>query len=132
MTQMKYRSPKATARTYEILEHIQGNQLMRNQEMTPYKNTRTIGRWGRMHRSYLQEHRPVLFNRLVLLGKLWSSLADLEEQAQSRFERVICQMMEAEGVTETLKENDVMEWVRRMNSIRNRAEEIVREELIFA
>jgi len=79
MTQMTYSSPKATAQTYEILERIPGNQLTRNQEMTPCKNTRTIGRWGRMHRSYLREHRPAVFNRLVLPGKLWSYLADLDE-----------------------------------------------------
>jgi len=100
---MKYSSPRAAARTDEIRERSPGNQLTRNQEMTPYKITRTIGRWGRMHRSYLQEHRPVLFNRLVLSRTLLSYLEDLDEQAQAQFERVICQMMEAEGVTETLK-----------------------------
>ena len=76
---MKYSSPRAAARTDEIRERSPGNQLTRNQEMTPYKITRTIGRWGRMHRSYLREHRPAVFNRLVLPGKLWSYLADLDE-----------------------------------------------------
>ena len=90
-----------------------------------------IGRWGRMHREYLKEHRPIQYNCLLLSGKLWTYLADLYEQAQDRLERLIDQMKAAEGITEALKTSDPMAWVQRMNSIRARAEEIIRDELIF-
>ena len=93
---------------------------------------RPIGKWGRMHREYLKEHRPILFNDLILNGQLWTYLADLNEQAQCRLERIIRQMQEAEDVTEDLKAADQLAWVQAMNSIRSRAEEILREELIFA
>lgn len=91
-----------------------------------------IGNWGRMHRDYLRENNSLLFNHLVLTGKLWSYLADLNKQAQERLEVIIRQMMEAEGVTEELKRRDQLGWVQRCNSIRNRAEEIVCSELIYA
>ena len=92
---------------------------------------RPIGKWGRMHREYLREHKPIQYNCLLLSGKLWTYLADLNEQAQDRLERIIDQMKAAEGITETLKASAPMAWVQRMNSIRNRAEEIIREELIY-
>ena len=95
------------------------------------QETRPIGKWGRMHREYLKEHKPIQYNCLLLSGKLWTYLADLNEQAQDRLERIIDQMKAAEGITETLKASDPMTWVQRMNSIRNRAEEIIREELIY-
>ena len=74
---------------------------------------RPIGRWGRMHRDYLKEHRPVIFNQLVLSGTLWTYLADINEQAQQRLEVLVKQMMDREDVTEELKEANQMEWVRR-------------------
>ena len=92
---------------------------------------RSIGKWGRMHRDYLKEHHPIRFNQLVLSGKLWMHLADLNEQAQQRMETLISQMQTAEGVSEDLKAFDPMAWTQRMNNIQARAEEIVREELIF-
>lgn len=92
---------------------------------------RTIGKYGRMHRDYLKEHHPMRFNHLVLEGKLWTYLADLNEQAQSRLQLIIKQMQEAESVTDELKENDQMAWIKAMNSIHNRAEEIVLRELIY-
>lgn len=92
---------------------------------------RPIGKWGRMHREYLKEHHPIQYTNLVLSCKLWTYLADLNEQAQERLERIMQQMKKAEGVTERLKAADPMAWVQRMNSIAVRAEEIVREELIF-
>ncbi len=91
---------------------------------------RRIGKWGRMHREYLKEHRPILFNDLVLSGQLWTYLADLNQQAQERLSLMIEQMKAAEGVTEDLKASDQMAWVGAMNSIRNRAEEIILQELI--
>ena len=92
---------------------------------------RSIGKWSRMHREYLKEYHPIRFNQLVLSGKLWTHLADLNEQAQQRMETLIAQMQAAEGVTENLKATDPMVWVQCMNNIQARAEEIVREELIF-
>lgn len=92
---------------------------------------RTIGKYGRMHRDYLKEHKPIRFNDLVLEGQLWTYLADLDEQAQSRLQMIIRQMQEAESVTEELKAKDQMAWVRAMNSIQNRAEEIILRDLIY-
>ena len=92
---------------------------------------RPIGKWGRMHRDYLKEHRPILFNDLILSGQLWTYLADLNEQAQERLSLIVEQMKASEGVTEELKANDQMAWVGAMNSIRNRAEEIILREMIF-
>ena len=91
---------------------------------------RSIGKWGRMHREYLKEHRLILFNDLILSGQLWTYLADLNEQAQERLSVIVEQMKEAEGVTEDLKAADQMAWVGAMNSIRNRAEEIILREMI--
>ena len=92
---------------------------------------RPIGRWGRMHRDYLKEYRPVVFNQLVLSGNLWTYLADINEQAQQRMEVLVKQMMDREGVTEELKEANQMEWVRRINNIKNKAEEIIQNQLIY-
>ena len=91
----------------------------------------SIGKYGRMHREYLKEHNPIMFNDLVLEGQLWTYLADLNEQAQNRLQRVIRQMQEAESVTEELKENDQWLWIQKMNSIHNRAEEIILHELVY-
>ena len=95
------------------------------------KETRPIGRWGRMHRDYIKEHNPIRFNDLCLNGELWTYLADLNEQAQNRLELIIEQMKSSEGVTEELKSADQMAWVGAMNNIRNRAEEIILREMIY-
>ena len=92
---------------------------------------RPIGKWGRMHRDYIKEHRPLLFNDLVLSGQLWTYLADLNEQAQNRLKAIIDQMKASEGVTEEMKAADQMTWFRAMNSIRNRAKEIILREMIY-
>ena len=112
------------------LEYIRsGDYFIPN--LTLPEETRPMGKWRRMHREYLKEHKPIQYNCLLLSGKLWTYLADLNEQAQDRLERIIDQMKAAEGITETLKASAPMAWVQRMNSIRNRAEEIIREELIY-
>ena len=100
-------------------------------DLTLPEETRPIGKWGRMHREYLREHKPIQYNCLLLSSKLWTYLADLNQQAQDRLERMIDQMKATEGITEALKARDPMAWVQRMNNIRARAVEIVREELIF-
>ncbi len=95
------------------------------------EENRSIGRWGRMHRDYIKEYRPILFNDLCLSGSLWTYLADLNEQAQKCLELIIEQMKVSEGITEDMKQHDQMAWVGAMNSIRNRAEEIVLREMIY-
>ena len=82
----------------------------------PQEN-RSIGKYGRMHRDYLQEHNPIRFNDLVLEGKLWTYLADLNEQAQDRLQLIIRQMQEGESVNDELKKKNQLAWVQAMNSI---------------
>ena len=95
------------------------------------EENRPIGRYGRLHRDYLKEEHPARYSSLILTGKLWTYLADLNEQAEERLDLIIEQMKTAEGVTEELKARNQLEWVGRMNNIRNRAEEIIRSELIY-
>ena len=92
---------------------------------------RLIGKYGRMRKRYLKEHRPVLFTNLLTAGQLYRHLAEVDQACEDRMELLIMQMAENEGVTEALKASDQMEWVRQMNSIRSRAEEIVLHELVF-
>lgn len=92
---------------------------------------RPIGIWGRMHKDYLEQHHPALYNDLILTGKLWTYLADLNWQAQTRLDCIIAQMKKAEEITEELKSQDQMAWIRAMNSIHSRAEEIILQELIY-
>ena len=84
------------------------------------------------YKQHLEGNRPGLYTRLTLSGKLYSVLHDLDYQAQKRYELILCQMKSAEGITEALKAENQLEWVRRMNNIRNRAEELVRVETIFS
>lgn len=95
------------------------------------EENRPIGRYGRLHREYLKQEHPARFSSLILTGKLWTYLADLNEQAEERLDLIIEQMKAAEGVTEELKAQNQLEWVGRMNNIRNRAEEIINSELIY-
>ena len=99
--------------------------------MTLPDEERAIGKYGRTHREYLKEYNPMMFNDLVLTGQLQTYLADLNEQAQSGLQFIIRQMQETENVTDELKEHDQMAWVQAMNSIYNRAEEIVIHELVL-
>lgn len=92
---------------------------------------RPIGRFGRLHREYLKQEHPARYSSLILTGKLWTYLADLNEQAEERLDLIIEQMKAAEGVTEEQKARNQLEWVGRMNNIRNRAEEIINCELIY-
>ena len=95
------------------------------------EENRPLGRWGRLHKTYLKHHRPVLYQSLLLSGKLYTALADLNEQATERCSLIIRQMAEDEGITEELKANAPMRWVQAMNSIRSRAEEIIQSEMIY-
>ena len=90
-----------------------------------------IGKYGRMRRSYLKEHRKILYSNYVVEVTLFKHLSEIDQACKNRMEIIISAMEKQEGVTETLKAADQMEWVRRKNSIRNRAEEIVLHELVF-
>lgn len=90
-----------------------------------------IGKYGRMRRNYLKEYRKILYNNYVLEGTLFKHLAEIDQACNERIENIVSAMAKQEGVTEALKAADKIEWVRRMNSIRNRAEEIVLHELVY-
>jgi len=96
------------------------------------EDSRPVGRWGRMYKRYLKEHHPARYQVLLLSGRLNSYLADIDAQAEEQLELLAQQMAEREGMNEELKAVNQMEWVRKMNNIRNRAEELVQNNLIFA
>ena len=106
-----------------------GDYFLPNLTLT--EEHRPIGKWGRLHREFLKTEHTILFESLILSGRLWTYLADLNEQAQERILLITEQMKASEGVTEDLKASDPLAWVGAMNSIRNRAEEIVLHELIY-
>ena len=91
-----------------------------------------IGVYGRMREKFLKEHRPGVYNRMLLFGELWKHLAEIDAACHERMGFLIPAMAKQEGVTEALKATDQMEWVGHMNNIRNRAEEIVLHELVYA
>lgn len=91
-----------------------------------------VGRFGMMYHDYLRNHKRVTYSGLMLSGKLKEHIEDVDRQAEEMFSQLVYQMKQAEGVTEQLKAADQLEWVRRMNSIRDRAEEIVKSEVVFA
>ena len=120
---------RQTIQEHGIRYQLEGDYYLPVLEL-PEEN-RLIGRWGRLHKEYLKNHRPILYQSLLLSGKLYTVLADLNEQATEQYNLIIRQMAEAEGITEELKANDPMRWVQGMNSIRSRAEEIIRAEMIY-
>ena len=97
----------------------------------PKEEQQPIGKYGRMRKRYLQEHRPVLYSNLILSCKLYQHLSEIDHACVDRMDLLTRQMADLEGVTEALKAVDQFEWVRRMNSIHNRAEEIVLSELVY-
>lgn len=110
---------------------LQGDYYLPNLAL-PAEENKPIGIWGQRHKRYLQEHKRATYTTLLTSGKLNSYLADINEQAEDMFSRLVKQMAEREGVTEKLKEENQMEWIGAMNSVRHRATEIVNSELIFA
>ena len=98
----------------------------------PAEGEQSIGIWGQRRRRYLKEHHRILYYNLLTACKLSEHLADVDRQAEELFSRLVKQMAEREGVTETIKAQDSMAWVGRMNSIRSRATEIVNSELIYS
>ena len=122
----KYITDERTGLKYELV----GDYYLIAGDDEPEQES--IGIWGQRHLRYLKEHRRVRYANLLTSGELNAYLADIDRQAEELFLRLVKQMADAEGITETLKASDQMEWVRQMNSIRNRAMEIVNAELIFA
>lgn len=111
--------------------HQEGDYLIPNLVL-PDSGNYQIGKYGRMRRSYLKEHHKVLYTNLMVEGTLFKHLAEIDQSCNERMEAIVSAMAKPEGVTEALKSSDQMEWVRRMNNIRNRAEEIVLTELVYA
>ena len=109
---------------------LQGDYYLPNITL-PVEENKPIGIWGQRHLRYIRQHRKVFYTNLLTSGKLNSYLADVDEQAEDMFFRLVKQMAEREGVSETLKAENQMEWVGRMNNIRNRSIEIVNAEIIF-
>ena len=109
---------------------LQGDYYLPNLTL-PIEENKPIGIWGQRHLRYLKQHRKVLYTNLLTSGKLRSYLANIDEQAEDMFFRLVEQMAPRNGVTESLKAIDQMAWVQAMNSIHNRAEEIVLQELIY-
>ena len=110
----------------------QGDYILPNLILPTEEEQQYIGIWGQRHRRYLKQHHKILYYNLLTSGKLNAHLAEIDRQAEDLFFRLVKQMAEREGVTEQLKAEDQMKWVRRMNNIRNRSAEIVNSEVIFA
>ena len=119
-----------------IFEEIGGTYIRHGDYLIPCltlpeEEQRFIGVWGQRHKRYLKEHKEAVYITLLTSGRLNSYLADIEEQAQERFERIVEQMKQAHGITERLKAENQMEWVARMNNLQSCAREIVDTEMIY-
>ena len=110
---------------------LRGDYYIPCLDLPAEKEEQSIGVWGRRHLRYIREHKKALYTSLLTSGKLQSYLADVEEQAQELFDRLMKQRAEREGITETLKADNQMEWVRRMNALRSAVIETVNAEVIF-
>lgn len=109
----------------------EGDYLIPNL-VPPDTESHSIGKYGQLHRRFLKEHRRILYDNLLINGTLWKHLAEIDRSCNEQMESIIPKMAKQENVTESLKAADQMEWVRRMNSIRSRAEEIILAELVYA
>ena len=105
--------------------------MIPNLTLPPEESAIRLGKWGMLHKDYLQKHNPVLFATLLTQGTLYQHCVQIDTQAQQMFNTIVAQMTKAENITEELKFQNQLEWVQRMNSIRERAAEIVISELIF-
>ena len=122
----RFVTDKRTGLKYELV----GDYYLIAGDDEPEEN-RPIGIWGQRHLRYLREHHRVRYANLLTSGELNAYLADIDRQAEELFLRLVKQMADAEGITETLKASDQMEWVRRMNNVRSRAFEIVEADIIY-
>lgn len=108
-----------------------GDYLIPNLIIPPEETNITLGKWGMMHKSYLEKYKKVLFSLLLSQGKLYQHCAEIEKQAKDMFDVLVEQLKETEGITEELKENNQWEWIQRMENIQQRASEIIYSELIY-
>ena len=109
-----------------------GDNLIPDLTLDEAAEAKPLGKYGRMRRTYLKEHRPVLWNTLLLSGKLYPHLREIDETANSRLEQMMPELMQSAGVTETMKAADPMKWVGLMNTLKAQAEEIILAELVFS
>ena len=123
----KYITDERTGLKYELV----GDYYLIAGDDEPEEEQKPIGIWGQRHLRYLEEHRRVRYANLLTSGKMNSYLADIDRQAEELFLRLVKQMAAAEDITETLKANNQMEWVGRMNNVRSRAFEIVEADIIY-
>ena len=100
--------------------------------LPPEGSDTPLGKYGRLRRTFLKEHHNGIYTAMLMDGLLWDHLHEIDQSCQERLDRIVTQMAERENGTETLKASDQMEWVRRMNSIHNRAEEIVLADIVYA
>ena len=115
----------------EITYRRVGDYFIPNLIIPPKEARITLGKWGMMHKNYLEKHKKIIFSLLLSQGKLYQHCAEVEKQAKDMFDTLIEQMKEADGITEQLKEENQLEWIQRMNNIQHRANEIVCKELIY-
>lgn len=108
-----------------------GDYLIPNLNIPPEEAKIRLGKWGMMHKSYLEKHKKALFSSLLIEGKLYQHCAAIEKQANEMYDIIVEQLKESEGVTEKLKENNQWEWIRKINNIQQRAREVVCTELIY-
>ena len=108
-----------------------GDYLIPNLILPPEEANITLGKWGMLHKDFLLKHKKVVFTTLLAEGKLWQYLADIDTQAHQMFDTLVEQMKNAEGITEQFKEENQLEWVRRMQNIETRVREVIFNELIY-
>ena len=134
ITDSNIKAFESTAKKYNIdfsLKKVKGEQTRYLIPNIIIRKTKPIGHYGRLRKAYLEMHRPILFNELVLSDKLFEHCAEIEEAARNRMELIVRSLAEQNGVTEQLKAENQMEWVRQMNACKAQAEEIVKVELIY-
>ena len=105
--------------------------MIPNLKLPPEESALRLGKWGMLHKNYLEKHNPIIFATLLTQGNLYQQCAEIDTQAQQMFNTLTAQMIKSENITEQLKEQNQLEWVKQMNNIQNRATEIVNEELIY-
>lgn len=105
--------------------------MIPNLKLPPEESAIRLGKWGMLHKDYLENHNPVLFATLLTQGNLYQHCAEIDTKAKQMFDTIVAHMIKTENITEQLKEQNQLEWVRRMNSIQERAKEIVCKELIY-
>ena len=115
-----------------ITYHQVGDYNIPNLILPPKETNIKLGKWGMLHKDYLKKHKPVIFATLLAQGKLYQYLANIDIQAQQMFDTLVEQMKQKQNITEQLKEENQIEWIRQINNIQSHAQEIVCTELIYA